>query len=409
MLEKIKQVDKNKIILFLSQIFNAIIGVFIGKIIAVYFLPEEFGQYNILLATYTFFFALVLSPYLQYIKNFVNTNDLVNNFSSHFKFFIGANVFAILLVSVILFFFKSLNPYVFGIILLVFPINFMYNFLLDFFNVKGKFSLFAMLSLTFSSVNLLILLFCVFFLKNKVDSLVLLWGIQLAAYFVAAIFFIKRYPFIKFNDWQFIKKAYLKDYIVYAWPLIILAFWNWVNNYFDRYLIEYFLDVKEVGLYNANFSLGAKIFIMLNPFFLTILTPVVFNPEIDLKAKKLKISKYVKIYILIGLSVLVCLYFFHEFLGRMLLSVNYSSGFYIIFWSAFAYFLITFGYLFEIIFYYKKETKIILFANLVSAIVGIVLNFSLIPRLGLNGVLLSLIVSAFIRLGVVLLKYNKTV
>lgn len=400
--------DKNKIFLFLSQIVNAIIGICIGKIIAIYFLPEEFGQYNLLLATYTFFFTLILNPYLQYVKTFTNSDILENDFTSHFKISLGLNLLAAILLTTSLYFFKSLNLYLFGIILVFFPTNFIYNLLLDFFNVKGKLNLFTKLSLTFSIVNCAVLLLVVFFLRHKVNTLILLWGVHLAAYLIAAVFFIGKYPMVKLKDWGLIKKEYLKKYFVYAWPLIILAFWNWVNSYFDRYLIEYFLNVKEVGLYNANFSLGTKVFLMINPFFLAIITPIVFNENVILIEKKSKIEQYAKGYVIIGAILLVILYFSNDLIGRVLLSVNYSSGFYVIFWSAFAYFLITFGYLFEVLFYYNKQTKIILFANLVSAIVTIVLNFILIPILALDGVLISLLVSACLRLAIVWIAYNKT-
>lgn len=408
MFQRFVKMDKNKIFLFLSQIVNAIIGICIGKIIAIYFLPEEFGQYNLLLATYTFFFTLILNPYLQYVKTFTNSDILENDFTSHFKISLGLNLLAAILLTTSLYFFKSLNLYLFGIILVFFPTNFIYNLLLDFFNVKGKLNLFTKLSLTFSIVNCAVLLLVVFFLRHKVNTLILLWGVHLAAYLIAAVFFIGKYPMVKLKDWGLIKKEYLKKYFVYAWPLIILAFWNWVNSYFDRYLIEYFLNVKEVGLYNANFSLGTKVFLMINPFFLAIITPIVFNENVILIEKKSKIEQYAKGYVIIGAILLVILYFSNDLIGRVLLSVNYSSGFYVIFWSAFAYFLITFGYLFEVLFYYNKQTKIILFANLVSAIVTIVLNFILIPILALDGVLISLLVSACLRLAIVWIAYNKT-
>ena len=402
------QMDKNKMFLFLSQMVNAVVGICIGKIIAIYFLPEEFGQYNLLLATYTFFFTLVLNPYLQYVKTFTNSDVLKNDFASHFKISLGLNLLAVVLLTVSLYFLKSLNLYLFGIVLVVFPANFIYNLLLDFFNVKGKLYLFTKLSLTLSVVNFAVLLLVVFFLRHKVDALILLWGVQLGAYLIAAIFFIGKYPVVKFKDWSLIKKEYLEKYFVYAWPLIILAFWNWVNSYFDRYLIEYFLDVKEVGLYNANFSLGTKVFLMINPFFLAIITPVVFNENETVIEKKNKIEQYAKGYMIIGVMLLIVLFFLKDLVGRILLSANYANGFYVIFWSALAYFLITFGYLFEVLFYYKKQTKIILFANLVSAIISIILNFILIPILALNGVLISLLVSACLRLGIVWIAYKKT-
>lgn len=398
---------KNKFFLFASQIIGALLGILFGKLIAVYFLPEKFGEFNILLATYTFFFSLFISPFLQYLKTITNTESLKDNFYIYIKLASLLNIISVCFLCVVLWINNKLNIELFLLSILVFPANFIYNLLLDYFNVKGELKQFSKLGLFFNLLTLLFLISSIFFFKKYIDSVVLLWLVQILSYIVVVLFFIRKYPLFKFDNSSVDFNIYIKKYLIYSWPLMILAFWNWINSYFDRYLIEYFLSLKDVGLYNANVSLGSKVFLMLNPFFLAILTPIVFSQDTTNNEKKEKIKKYAKVYVFISLFILFILYIGYNFLGNILLSKNYSEGFHIIFWSALAYFLITFAYLFEVMFYFQKRTKVILIANLVSAIIGVVLNLLLIPKLGLNGAYFGLVVSGVTRLFIVWLNYDK--
>jgi O-antigen/teichoic acid export membrane protein len=177
---------------------------------------------------------------------------------------------------------------------------------------------------------------------------------------------------------------------------MILAFWSWINNYFDRFVIEYFLDVKCVGIYNANYAIGSKFFLLLNPFFLTLLTPSIYN-SVSINIRKETIKKYSKLYVLTAIPILMSIFFGRDYIGFFLLSKNYESGFYLIFWISLAYFFLTLVYLYETIFYAESLTKVVLFSNIVSAIFNILLNILLVPQYGLNGAILATLISFIIR------------
>jgi O-antigen/teichoic acid export membrane protein len=183
---------------------------------------------------------------------------------------------------------------------------------------------------------------------------------------------------------------------MYAWPLVILAFWNWINNFSDRYIIEFFMDVKDVGIYNANYSLGSKFFILINPLFLSLLMPKIYANTTN-EIKKIAINRAVKMYFLVGVPLLILIYYLREPLGLVLLSKEYSSGYYIIFWIAFAYFFLTLTYLYETIFYYNGNTKIILYSNITSAVINIIFNMVLIKLFGLPGAIISMMLSCIVR------------
>jgi len=178
---------------------------------------------------------------------------------------------------------------------------------------------------------------------------------------------------------------------------MVLAFWTWINTYIDRFVIEYYLSTKEVGIYNANLGLGSKFFLMINPLFLALITQTSFNNEIKLESRKKHIIKYAKFYTIISLLGIVILALSYNLVGKIFLSKNYSDGFYIIFWTALSYFVITLTYFYEIIFYAAKNTKIILIANMIAAIINLSLNLMLIPKLHLIGALIGLMIASVIK------------
>ncbi|MES2812650.1 MAG: polysaccharide biosynthesis C-terminal domain-containing protein [Bacteroidota bacterium] len=406
-LDFLKFKDKERNLLLLSQIFNAIISVVVGKLIAVYFLPEEFGAFNIQMATYTFFFSLLLNPFLQYMKSITNTAVFNTGYVHFSKLALSLLVSTLLLIFITLKLYNDSSVKILALLALVLPLHFLYSLLLDYFNVKGKILSFSKMGMLNGLSGLGFLLFAIYFFKQSGTGLFLLWTMQGFCYLGGILFFIKKYSIntksIPFDEF----KVFFKNYSIYAWPLIVLAFWSWINSYFDRYLIEYFLNLKDVGIYNANLGLGSKVFLMLNPFFLTLLTPIAFNNEIGLKEKKQHIIKYAYAYIVVAFFILIILGFTYNFIGTLLLSKNYAEGNYVIFWTALAYFLVTFTYLFEVIFYFQKRTGIILLSNVISAITAIALNLIFIPIFGLQGALIGLVASGLIRFLVVWFVFKK--
>ena len=90
-----------------------------------------------------------------------------------------------------------------------------------------------------------------------------------------------------------------------------------------------------------------------------------------------------------------------------MLSENYESGFYLIFWISLAYFFLTIVYFYETIFYAESKNKVILYSNIVSAVFNILLNVLLIPIFGLNGAFIATLISFLIRLLVVKFYFSR--
>ena len=78
-----------------------------------------------------------------------------------------------------------------------------------------------------------------------------------------------------------------------------------------------------------------------------------------------------------------------------------------IFWIAVAYFFLTLVFLYETIFYADGNTKVILYSNVIAALFNIALNVILIPCYGLNGAIISTLLSFIIRFFVVQFYFKK--
>ena len=266
----IKRLFKNrdKCYLLLSQIIIAIVGLITGKIIAVYFTPEDFGLFNLQYALYTFFFSLLLTPFIQFSKT--ETKALLPKISyNYFLFLVIILMGLVFLVLGCVFRIKfSSTPYFIYIILFFFiPLNVLFNLLTDYFNIKNSLNLFSLTN-SLKNIGSLCLVGLLFYINYEYrDGTTLLWVIQIVGFIFGTLFFLPHYKILYPSNHIISFYNFIKKYYRYAWPLMVLAFWSWINNYFDRFAIEYYLDVKSVGVYNANYAVGSKFFLLLNPFF----------------------------------------------------------------------------------------------------------------------------------------------
>lgn len=400
--------NKKRNYLILTQLTNAVIGIVSGKLIAQFVLPEQFGLYNLQFASFTFFFSFLVGPTLVFIK--ASYQNLVPEFG--FKpFFVILSAFAVILGIILIAFFKlfyhdvKIDNYFYYLILPLIPLNIITSLVTDQFNVLDKINLFSSSSILKSIIGICFLVTSFSILPIYFDGYLILWGMQLIIGFVSLFYFI-----LKFERYTSISKinysVLFKKHFAFTTPLMFLALWSWINNYFDRYAIENYMTLKDVGIYNASYGLGSKFFLLLSPIFMVLLTPQIYN-DIDIKSKKYIIKKFSKNYFFLGIIILFFLFFLTDFIGNVFLSKAYKEGFNIIFWLALVYFIMTITYLFETIFYAKHNTKVILNSNIVSALLNILLNILLIPIFGLVGAVISMILSTLIRFSFVYYKFSR--
>ena len=401
--------NKKRNYLILTQTFNALIGLVSGKLIAEFISPEQFGLYNLQFALFSLFFSLLIGPSIQFLKS--TYFGLVQKVG--IKYYIITLIWLfVLMFFLVLLFFSNYKPEIYfkkDLILMIFfliPLTAISNILLDQFNVFDKINKYSIQTILGSLSGLLFLVFVFYYFTGITKNNIILWLMQFFTLTISVAFLIKDYKFV-FKSSQIISyKLFLIKHFKFALPLMVLAIWSWLNSYFDRFALEHFMTLNDVGIYNANYSLGSKFFLLLFPIFLVLLTPFVYNTN-SIINKKNMIIKYSKSYLKLGLLLLILVFAFRNVIGSILLSNNYSKGFDIIFWVAIAYLFITVSYLFETIFYVEHKTKVILLSNILCAIINIVLNLLLVRYIGLYGAVIAVISSALIKFLYIFYKFQR--
>jgi len=387
--------DRNRLII--TQIINAILGLISGKLIAMYITPSEFGKFNIQFAAFSFFSGIFIAPLLQFKKTAYKDYFGEYGYGNFFKA-VALNSFFLALVMIAFFTFYSNGEFMsfwfMGLVLIYIPLYYFNGFMADQFNILGKLKLFAQQSIVNNLTGaLFIALMCLFF---SVNGSLTLWTMQIMLVVLGLLIFsrkIVRYQPLKRE--RFI--VFWKKQMKFTIPLIILAFFTWINNYFDRYIIEANLGLDEVGIYNVNYGLGSKFFLMLSPIFLVLLTPYVFQTN-SIEFKKNMIAKYAKVYFGFGLILVAIIFLTNRFIGELLLSEQYESGFYIIYSTALCTLILTGTYLFETLLYVEHRTRTILFSNITAAVISVGLNLILVPSFGMTGAVLSALFASLARL-----------
>jgi O-antigen/teichoic acid export membrane protein len=394
--------------LIVTQFINASIGIVAGKLIAQYVSPEQFGLYNLQFAAFTFFFSLLIGPTIIFIK--ASYQNLMPEYGSK-PFFRILGVLMIILALVLVTFFKfydqnkTISNYFYLILFLLIPLNTTSSLVSDQFNVLDKINLYSSSSVLKAIAGFGSLILFFFILPQYFEGYLILWGMQFLTGLLGFLYFIFKYK-TYFSSKVISYKFLLKKHLHFTMPLMFLAIWSWVNNYFDRYAIESFMSLKDVGIYNASYGLGSKFFLLLSPIFMVILTPKVYGNG-TINFKKEVIVKTAKYYFFLGAVILFCLYFLTDIIGSIFLAKAYEQGFYIIFWLALVYLILTATYLFETLFYAEHKTKVILNSNIIAALLNILLNMLLIPILGLMGAVIAMVLSTVFRFGFVCYKFFK--
>jgi len=185
-----------------------------------------------------------------------------------------------------------------------------------------------------------------------------------------------------------------RAFFTYSLPLFFAGIIDLVLHYTDAFMLEYFLDTSQVGIYGAAVtlvSLAALGTELLNPMFLSIITQEYTAGNLSGVVSTYNNNNRWLQYI--TLPIVALLVTLPAGIMFLLWGEGFSSG-------ASALIILTLGrtvfYLAStsvFVLYMHGATRIILAANFLSALLNVVLNYSLIPRLGITGAALATAVS----------------
>ena len=183
-----------------------------------------------------------------------------------------------------------------------------------------------------------------------------------------------------------------KEMLKYGIPLIPEGAGYFVLNFADRFILQRFTNLSEVGLYSLGYKFGMIISPMITDPFLSIWRPKMFETSKREDAKNLysvmfTYFMFVEIFAGLFISILII-----DAL-KIISSPEFYSCYKIVPLISFSYILMA-GYFFvQMGLLQRKKTKHVAYIVLVAAGINVGLNLLLVPRLGMWGSAISTILS----------------
>lgn len=235
----------------------------------------------------------------------------------------------------------------------------------------------------------LIIIFLLIFLGFGSKSIPLSYSLSIICFFIISYYFFRKHigkSLIDKNLEKKTKKAELRKFVSYSWPLLLSGVLSTVLFWTDSISIGYFRNASEVGTYNA--AVPIALLMALFPELLTKLFFPLINRNYSGKRKGLvrEISKQIEKWIFmcnLPLLLIILLYpgvfinilFGSEYLPAVTaLRFLAISAFFASIQSVPAYLLLMVG-----------KSKILLFNTIISGIANIILNSIFVPIYGISG------------------------
>lgn len=217
-------------------------------------------------------------------------------------------------------------------------------------------------------------------LTKDYNSVFLSQAIIMLAYF--SILIAKRRDTIASTSFSFNRDQF-SQFLRYGLPLVGLSISNWFLTTSDRYVIKFWGDNVEVGIYSQNYSLGNSIYMMFALILVNAMHPIIMNLwEKDKDEAIQTVSNTMDLYMIF----MVPLVFYGCLKSSILLSIfkgsSYSAHNDIFVWTVLGIFIYGISLLCHKYYECIKKTNQILVINIIAALFNLVSNFLLIPICG---------------------------
>lgn len=382
------------LIYFGSNLINGLIPFLFLKILTDYINPAEYGILNM----YDLF-IFILIPITG-----LNSGSALSRFYFDEKLDfpkVFYNVIVITLVSIVAllsvaFLFNNIiidyfnfRPFWVYYLVIYQMVNKISEYLLISYQVREKALNYGIMRIFKTSMDVLFSLAFLIYLEDKLNAKVSgqLLGISIAG--LVAIFLIFKEKLIVFK----IDANYIKQILKFSIPLIPHAVGAFIINLSDRLIIKHFNGDEQVGLYAVGYQVGMLVSMMQNSFNQAWVPWFFKQLNKDDKTIKLKIVKLTYLYFIALVMVCFLLYLFAPIVFKYFINHRYEPAIIFIPYVALGYafngmYKMMVNYLF-----YIKKTGIIGITTFMIAIINIILNFILIPKIGTLGAAISTTIS----------------
>ncbi len=384
MIAKIKDLRKNKSLMngamfSLFSFVNRGFSFLLLLILANYILPSEYGflnLYSTVVMVIGFFTAMSTEGYFS-VAYFKENNGLQNTFSGIFYVSITTSI----ILSITIFWggdqIAKLLNLPFNILILTVPICFLTvytNINLDYLRLKGDVKKYGLLSCGNALLNFVVSITLVKYCFLGWEGRVYAQTLCLLFFGIIGLGFFLSHGYLKRPNWQ-----YIKNMLIWGLPLIPHLATNFIRQGCDRYIINAYHSIEDVGLFSFALNLVNIITMVgfgFNQSNSVDIYKTLGDNEINIETKLSILSKnrqrFTKLYILSSLMITLTCYLIVPYaLPRYESAMNYFVLLAIYGFLVCMYLIYT-NYLF-----FFKKTKSIMIITLSSSLLHLCLSLLL--------------------------------
>jgi O-antigen/teichoic acid export membrane protein len=192
-----------------------------------------------------------------------------------------------------------------------------------------------------------------------------------------------------------IKKTYIRQELLYSFPIIVLQCSTFCLFYSDKFFLSYFSDNGDVGVYSYA-CVFAAVVTLGSSALLYYVMPKIYSllslHEVNYK----QIRKHFVFYVGNCFILLICVLTLTPVLYKHFINSSYHPGLKYFYLIATGYFFWSVTYFFYTFMFYKKHKKIILLLSLISIFISITNNYFFIKNGHTYGAALSVCISYFL-------------
>jgi O-antigen/teichoic acid export membrane protein len=192
---------------------------------------------------------------------------------------------------------------------------------------------------------------------------------------------------------------YIGEAIIISAPIVLHMLSHWGLNLMDRFILQSFVSLSEVGIYQLGYQIGTiyqVLIIAINnawvPFFFR---------HFEKDENHSLIQKLSTWLILIQLVMASCIILFTDELFSFFIDIKYFQARFVVPWVVLGFVFVTFYHMCVNILFTNKNTKLIPMATIIAALVNLTINLILIPKIGIFGSAIATTISYGILAGTV--------
>jgi len=394
--------------MFFGRFFTLCISFFISVYIARYLGPSNYGLFNYAISFAGLFgfltsFGIDSIASREIIKDHAKKDELIG---TAFYLKIIGSIIAILTV-VIISFFTTKDPLTLSLIWL-FSLTFIpqaFNIIEIYFQsqVLSKKVVTAQMIANIISTLLKIL---VITLSKGIFWLMIVFIIEASIYALILLFSFRKFG-NHLRNWKFnitIAKSLLKD----SWPLMLSTVAIGIYMKIDQVMIKNMLGNEQVGIYAVATKLS-EVWYFIPVLICTSLSSSIikaFNTSKELFEKRMMKLYFLMFWLSTGIALFITL--FSHLIIEILFGLQYLGAvttLQIYVWAGIG---VSLGLIVNQYLLVNNYTKISFYITLIGAIINVILNIILIPKLGISGAAIATTVSYIIAtFGVILFKESR--